>query len=728
MVDTKCFAVTSSIVRHTTSAELAKGETEDVVITSRGIIRLGRSAETLVEEFERVWSVNCIIARGGTIYIGTSPNGGVYEFSLGELKEIYSASPEEDKASTPAEANQPADANVVEAETHLANEHIFAMNVDVAGRLLVGISGKSCRLCRLSGGELETVYEPNEAKYIFAIETDDAGNIYLGTGPEGNVYKLDSFGRDAQPLYKCRDKNILSLVVGEDGFIYAGSDERGLIYKLSSRDKTASVVYDSEQPEITSLLFRKDNGLYAAATSAQIVKAQNDFAETVPMAGRPEAGPEANPASSQSGKGGMQLRIAHSNPGNGGNNSPQDSRRQPSKPGQQSQIYKVTPQGYVSEVFAQPAVIFTIAARENEILAGTGNKAQLFSIDPEAESHKVLYEHPKSSQVAAIAVEGNDIYVGTANPATLVKLSEDYASEGSYVSELVDAGQPARWGKLQVEADIPEDCILKVCSRSGNVGDINDPTFSKWTSPVEMTGPTQLQCPLGRFCQYKIILKSPDGRETPSIREIAVPYTVPNLAPDVESVTVSGIDTPDKKGVFKIEYKASDKNEDQLIYNIDFRKIGWASWIEIEDKINANNYEWDAKTVEDGRYEIRITADDRMSNTTETAMTGTRVSDPVVVDNSGPEIGKYTIQKSGNDITLKLKVLDQLSAIGSLHYTINSDNEWKGTLPEDKVYDTTTEDFSILIEDLDAGEHIIAVKIADSVQNITYKTFRVNID
>ncbi|MHC4156366.1 MAG: hypothetical protein ACYST6_15795 [Planctomycetota bacterium] len=38
---------------------------------------------------------------------------------------------------------------------------------------------------------------------------------------------------------------------------------------------------------------------------------------------------------------------------------------------------------------------------------------------------------------------------------------------------------------------------------------------------------------------------------------------------------------------------------------------------------------------------------------------------------------------------------------------------------------TTDEDFTIVIEDLKAGEHIIAVRVSDDAGNTTYKTFEV---
>ena len=74
---------------------------------------------------------------------------------------------------------------------------------------------------------------------------------------------------------------------------------------------------------------------------------------------------------------------------------------------------------------------------------------------------------------------------------------------------------------------------------------------------------------------------------------------------------------------------------------------------------------------------------------------------------------------------------DELSAIGKLDYTIDSHAQWVGAIPDDLVYDTTEEHFTIKIDaedKLSKGEHILTIKVTDAVGNTTYKTFEVNID
>ena len=725
-----CSAVTSRVTRHNSSQEFQKGEANDVVIGSRGTIQLGRRAEVIVKQFDDVWSINSIVSIGDTVYVGTSPNGGVYSFGAGGLKKIYAAKltkKERPKDSNDRDANEPNDSNAVGQDRHFANEHIFAMAADASGRLLVGISGQRCALCRLEGGELKTIFEPNDANYIFAISVDKGGDIYLGTGPKGKIYRLDSSGKRGEVLYDSSDKNILSLAQGPDGFIYAGSDSRGLVYRINPKTKETVILYDSDQQEITALVFMGEE-LYAAATSANAVGAEAKFAAQAPQAGRPEKQDDEEGGDEES-DGGTKLQIANTKESAGEQQAEHKMPvPRPPRPAQASYIYKVTKDGFVTDIFNETSVFFCLASQGKELLVGTGNNAQLFAVEPNSEENAVVFEDRQASQITAVAVVGDNAYVGMANPARLVKLGKVFAREGVYTSDLVDAGQPAKWGKLQIEADVPQGCKVLMACRSGNVKDVNDKSFSKWTELKDVTGPVQLDCPVNRFCQYKLVLRGSDGKVSPVVREVAVASAVPNLAPRVESVTVTRMEMPGKSGVFKISYDAKDDNGDKLIYKIDFRRVGRTGWIESAHDVETGNYEWDGKTVEDGRYEIRITASDERSNTPETKLMGSRVSDAVVVDNTGPAVVKYKLEKAGKNVTIKLTVNDELSAIGKVEYTVDSDANWIGIVPDDLIYDTTSEDFTIMVEKLSAGQHIISLKLADAVGNTSYKTYEVNIE
>ena len=178
----------------------------------------------------------------------------------------------------------------------------------------------------------------------------------------------------------------------------------------------------------------------------------------------------------------------------------------------------------------------------------------------------------------------------------------------------------------------------------------------------------------------------------------------------------------------KISFMAIDSNKDTLTYEIEFRKTTNTRWIMLEDKLTKPKFDWLTNTVEDGRYEVRITADDARSNSTTTAMTGTRVSDQIIVDNTPPAIESHSITVKGTTAILKLSLKDEFSMIGNLSYTVNSNKDWISTIPDDLIYDTTQEEFTITIEDLEPGENVIAVRFNDAVKNTKYKSYEAKVD
>ncbi|MDD5458194.1 MAG: hypothetical protein PHF37_02225 [Phycisphaerae bacterium] len=364
-----------------------------------------------------------------------------------------------------------------------------------------------------------------------------------------------------------------------------------------------------------------------------------------------------------------------------------------------------------------------MAAAGGELFVAVGPKAKVYSVKPAKEISEMFFEDKQSSQVTSIEPAAGKLYLGLANPAKLVLCEKALAKKGTYQSSLIDASRPAQWGKIQLNADITAGTKLLVSTRTGNVGDVNDGSFSHWTQPVEVKGAVDINSPTGRFCQYKLIFEANEPLATAIVRAAAVSFTVPNLAPKIESVTIEKTDEKGKKpGVMNITCKASDDNEDTLIYDIDFRRLDRTGWIKLTENIEEDNYQWDTRTVEDGRYEVRVRASDIRDNSPATVKTAVRISDPFVIDNTGPQLLAHSEQAEKAEVVISMIVSDQFSAIKKVDYTIDSNENWKGAIADDLVFDTTTENVTIRIEGLKKGDHVIAVRMTDAAENVTYTT------
>ena len=73
---------------------------------------------------------------------------------------------------------------------------------------------------------------------VHALAPAPNGGLYVGTSPDGRVYKVDAKGQ-AAPFFDPEDKYIWSLAAGRDGTLYAGTGEKGVIYKVTPDGKGA---------------------------------------------------------------------------------------------------------------------------------------------------------------------------------------------------------------------------------------------------------------------------------------------------------------------------------------------------------------------------------------------------------------------------------------------------------------------------------------------------------
>ena len=704
-------AVTTEITRHQTGKDFMQGDLEKVVVDSAGTLRLARQGEeldcgTLLSD---AWSIHTLLA--GTeddVYLGTGPNAEVIRWADEKAHLVY-----------PLEQ---ADANEMDPSA-IRNEHVFALAQDVAGRLLIGVSGETGKLVRLSQ-EPETVFEDDRVKYIFAMTLDQANNIYLGTGPEGLIFKLDPFCQNPEVIYDAQDKNILSLAV-HNGIVYAGSDQRGVIYKIDTQSKRVAVLYDSGQDEVSALAVDSDGNVYAAATSAKAAMLQLKASEISLNKAPGRADISEGVVSSDNSE---SLNTANTN-------DSKDKEEKQSKPQAPTPppakvagyIYRISPDGFVTDVFREIAVLYAMALADEKIYLGTGNKGQLFSVDTQTEDAAILFEDETSTQITSVIQAEGAMYLGLSNPARLMRVDRALAPIGIFESPLIDAGQPARWGKLQVEATLPTDCQVTMVCRSGNIKDPNDSTFSDWSAEKILTEAAELDCPVGRFCQYRLTLTTGSEQATPVVREVAVAHVVPNLAPSVKSVRVQRSRDEKTPAMMNIQFNASDDNKDPLEFTLEFRKAGRSRWILLEEELDKPRFQWDGRTVEDGRYEIRVTASDRKGNSSETALTGSRISDIFVIDNTAPAFTKADVDVQGQDVDVTLVIEDAFSVLGKVRYTVDSNEDWTTLLPDDLVYDTLAETFTFRIDALTPGDHVIAFSAADDLENTRYYTVEVSV-
>jgi hypothetical protein len=366
MLTSLSVAVNSVMLRHQTGADFLKGKPENIIIDSSGTLRLTRQSTPLKLDglLDDVWAVNTMIADGSKVYLGTGPDAKVIRLSGDTAEQIYPILTEDASSNT---------------RPSVRNEHVFALAQDVAGRLLIGISGKSGKLVRLSGGNAETVFEDDRVQYIFAIALDADNNIYLATGPNGLLMRLNPFGQNPEVIYDARDRSLLSLAV-KDGIVYAGGDQRGLVYRIDPETRRATVLYDADQDEITALLIDSSGDLYAAAASAGAAMLQ--LQSSTPSLGKSPGRPDTDNNSSASLAESVKTPDSSEDKQEKEDNARPQQTPPPPPARAAGHIYKISPEGFVTDVFSEMAVLYSLTKADGKLWLGTGNKGELFTIDP----------------------------------------------------------------------------------------------------------------------------------------------------------------------------------------------------------------------------------------------------------------------------------------------------------------------------------------------------------
>jgi hypothetical protein len=122
-----------------------------------------------------------------------------------------------------------------------------------------GHQGRVYRIDKSGHGSLLWTAEQPE---VFALALDSKGVLYAATSPDGRIYRIEN-GR-ASEYFAPGAKYIWSLVFGPDGALYAGTGDQGRIFRIEAAGK-GEVYYETGQSHVTSLAIDAQGRLVAGS-------------------------------------------------------------------------------------------------------------------------------------------------------------------------------------------------------------------------------------------------------------------------------------------------------------------------------------------------------------------------------------------------------------------------------------------------------------------------------
>lgn len=718
------YASTPVIWKQAGLGDFLKGETRDVSITGKGRLTLSPVVDPVFESDEPlIWSLAA--DSGGNLYAGTGNDGRLYRIDSSGRSEVFFEAEELEIRSVVIDRH-----DRVYAAT-FPDGRIYRIDAD-------GTPAVFFDPARDSGADGDSGADDDGGaddgtRYIWSLALDAEGGLYAGTGAQGRVYRIDENG-DARLLAELEEAHVMALAVDGSGRLVAGTEPGGRIYRIAS-DGTLSVLHDSPYGEVNTLQVAADGTVFAAALSGPRRGGRAGGSMPPPSQGAPEeTGGEAarNIVEATAAAEGAGRPAGRGFATGGG------------------VVLRIDPDGRVEEWWrSQTEVCLSLALRgEDELLIGTGPRGRLYSVRERGRG-TLLNELEESQITALMPLATAGVAVATSNRGNLYRLRSGPVREGEYTSDVRDTRGIARWGRIRWETERPDGTAVRLYARSGNT-DTPDQTWSDWTGPYTDPDGEALACPPARYLQWKAQLSTRNG-ESPSVSSVSAAYLTRNNPPRVHSVTVyePGVylrdaapgsdgqsDLPPgiaaqvggrgngrgqnaspgspayRKGMRAIAVQASDPDGDGLSFEIYFRGEAETTWKLLESERRIPSYSWDSETFPDGEYVVRVVASDAPSNPPDQALESDRLSEPFLVDNTGPRITRIDVTGG----LLSFMVQDGASPLFRVEYAIDG-GDWRVVHPEDGVTDSRTEAFEVALDGLEAGEHTLAIRARDTSNN-----------
>lgn len=702
-----------------TQADFLKGDVENLSIDSHGQLTLGPATELVFETSAPfLWSM--IAESDGSIFIGTGNEGKVFRIDPQGKGSLFFDS--------------------TELEAH-------ALAPAPNGGLYVGTSPDG-RIYKVDRNGTASTFFSSDDKYIWALAVDAKGNLFAGTGDKGIIYKITPDGKGT-PFYKTHATHATALAFDKAGNLLAGTGTPGKVLRIDAEGK-AFVLLDSPFQEIRTLRFDDKGLLYVAALSGRGGSGGSAPPIADDRADRPAAAEPRAPIPSVSVE---VTSMAIVDVGGSSGIQSREDRRLP-----KGAVYRISPDGVWDQLWESrdDAPYDLTFDQTGTLIVGTGSKGKIYRLEGDP-PRPTLLARASAQQVTAFHKDARGrLYYATANPGKLFRLSPERAPRGTYESEVRDAQMVSTWGAVSWRATTPAGGRIEMYTRSGNT-ETPDDTWSAWSAPYVNAEGSPVTSPKARYLQWRAVLTGQSAG--PVLTSVTAAYLQRNLRPQVRSITVhppgivfqkpfttgdpelAGFEdqsTPERrlaaaasaqpgssaslgrrtyqKSLQTLVWKADDENDDELVYDVLYRREGETAWKTLRKATPDTILVWDTTTIPNGTYFVKIVASDSPSNPAGTALTGELDSTAFEVDNTPPSITIGAVRVAGGRTIVPFDVKDDHSPIQRVEFSQDG-QRWRGVFPVDGIADSREEHYELSL-DGELGDRGVTLRASDSMNNV----------
>lgn len=421
--------------------------------------------------------------------------------------------------------------------------YVWSSAIDAKGNVFLG-TGSDGKIFKVDASGKGTLFYDSAELNVAAIAIGKSGEIFAGTSPDGKVYRIDASG-NATVYFEPKEKYIWSLAVLADGSLAVGTGENGKIYKVRSANATpeTSLLFDTSENHIVSMAADKNGNLYAGTDSGGLVLRFGADGKPFALLDSPlreihdlAVGADGSvyalalsetitaPKTETITTTPVSTSVTvEANP----TETPVKSRYDLT--GAKSVVYRILPDGNNNVLWNSPSVVgFSIHAHQtgNGVLVGTSDKGRIYNITNEGRETLVLQSG--EGQISTIKSNGQSLFATSSNQGKLFRFGAESNAEGIYESAVLDAKTIADWGRIWWRSN----GNVTIQTRSGNTEKPNE-TWSNWSAAVSDQKGAQISSPKTKYIQWRAVLK---GAAT--LNETSVSYLPANIAPEILSIQI----------------------------------------------------------------------------------------------------------------------------------------------------------------------------------------------
>ena len=633
------------------------------------------------------------------------------------------------------------------------------MAVDAKGIVYAG-SSPDGKVYRIENGKAAEYFAP-QARYIWCLTVAPDGALYVGTGDQGKIFRVESAGR-GEVYYETGQAHITGMAMDSRGRLLAGTGPNGILYRITARDK-AFVLYGANLPEIRAIVPMPDGSIYAAALGGAVARQAQAANQAAQGMGSASGVSLAATSITVEGQAGDIKPPVQPQP-------PAQAQPAPGLPAVSTQftpsvdltgvnrsaVYRVNPDNTVETLWtSKEENVFDLLAQEGQLLFSTDVSGRIYGLAPDR--RVTLVAQTNEGQTTRLLPSEHSILAATSNMGRVLRLGEAPGATGTYEAPVHDSGTASRWGRVSWRADLPAGCSIQFRTRAGNSAK-PDRTWSEWSEPLADAAGSRIASPNARYIQWKAEL-SGTGGATPALEGVTLAYLPQNSPPVVRSINVSTqtpaagqgakpgsnagsggaaysvtvTDTGDAAPAMSsgtptqtlprawqqqitISWQADDPDGDKLVYAVYFRGDDETQWKLLKSGLHDNSLTIDGDVLADGKYYFRVTASDRESNPPSSAREAQLVSAPVEIDNTPPTVTVGAVRRTGTTAHIEWEARDAASSLRRCEYSLDAAT-WVPVEAADGVIDSPHESFAVDLANLAPGEHVVAIRVADSANN-----------